>query len=139
MTFEELLELNADELERLTDEQLQEYLAPCLKDCPPIDLKVIQDEQDKIKLEKQLKKDADKATKKAEKDKLKLEKLTKDLVEKQKENNAEGKGTDGVSLSGIKVTTPANKAAKIRPMMDMLKVMQEQLAEKIRLQKENKT
>jgi hypothetical protein len=117
MTFEELLELNADDLEKLTDEQLQEYLAPCLKDCPPIDLKVIQDEQDKIKLEKQLKKDADKE----------LSKSTSDI---KQTGTSDSNSTTGVVKS---------KAEKIRPMMDMLKVMQEQLAEKIRLQKENKT
>jgi hypothetical protein len=131
MTFEELLELNADELERLTDEQLQEYLAPCLKDCPPIDLKVIQDEQDKIKLEKQLKKDADKAAKKAEKDKLKLVSLTKELSKSTSDIKQTGTSDSNQTTGVVK-----SKAEKIRPMMDMLKVMQEQLAEKIRLQKE---
>lgn len=67
MTFLELLELDAEKLEALSDEQLLEYLKPCLIDCPPIDLAIVQEAEAKVKLEKLQKKTAEKEQRKLEK------------------------------------------------------------------------
>ncbi len=47
MTFSQLLGCSASQLEEMSDQQLLEYLGPCLKDCPPIESKVV--EENKLK------------------------------------------------------------------------------------------
>lgn len=107
MKFEDLLELNADELEKLTDEQLREYLSPCLKDCKPIDIQIVEQEEAKIKAEKDAKKLLEKEKKKLEKEKLKAQVITtEDKTKIQKES----------------------KKVKAQSMMDMLKALNAQMA-----------
>ena len=86
MTFEELLGFSSQELQSLSDEKLLEILGPLLKDCPPIDLVLIQ--------EKEKKKEAEKLVKKLEQKKdikptlanvnLLMKQLQQDIVNKNK-------------------------------------------------------
>lgn len=108
-TFLELLEYDASQLEKLTDEELLKYLGPCLEACPPIDIKIVEEEENKIKNEKLAKKLVEKEAKKAEKEKEKEAKRAEKLAAK----------ADVVKAVKVKKTTA---------MVDMAKALQEQLS-----------
>ena len=115
MTFSELLGLTATELEQLTDDQLLEYLKPCLVDCPPIDLKIIQEDEAKIKLEKLQKKNEAKEQRKLEKQLAKAK------------GNIEKTGEKSTTISSIKQkpkVTP-EQLAQVNAMMEMMKKQME--------------
>lgn len=68
MTFEELLELPSQGLESLTDEQLLIILQPCLKNCPPVEMKLVEENEAREKAVKDEKKVLEKAKKEQQKE-----------------------------------------------------------------------
>lgn len=105
MTFEELLELGAEDLEKLTDEQLLEYLGPCLKNCPPIDIQIVNESEAKVKLEKLAKKN--------------------ELKEQKKQERLINKTTQTIKQA-TKPKVTSNDLAQINAMIEMMKKSIEQ-------------
>jgi len=114
-SFEELLEYNATQLESLTDEELRLYLAPCLKNCPPIDIKIVEEEEAKVKLIKLEKKEKEKAEKKALKLAAKLATNPPILTDDQ--------------LSKPQITKPKSQAklSMLKSMSSMMEVLNKQI------------
>ena len=70
----------------MSDSELLLVLEPCLKDCPPVDILLVEESRKKLEIEKQAKKDLLKAEKKLKGplDKIAdLEKLAKAMLTKQ--------------------------------------------------------
>lgn len=74
MTFEELLQSDVGDLEKLTDEELDAILDPVLKQCPPVELVAYMADEEK-------KKAAKKAVTKSKKDQEKKASLAMQQAE----------------------------------------------------------
>jgi len=115
MTFEELLECSASELEAMSDQHLLEFLGPCLKNCPPIDIQTVNEEKAKLALDKLAKKEELKQQRLIEKAKNEIGKatvkviVTKDTVEKKKKDLASINAMLDMMKTQMNLQQPKNK------------------------------
>lgn len=121
MTFLELLEKSADELERMSDEELLTYLGPCLKDCPPIDIRIVNEEEAKIKLQKLETKLKEKELKKAEKTKLRAESNSQKVESGNVETNKVNKNKQKITQSTLDLLAQMQKNLETQIQLKKLK------------------
>lgn len=122
MTFAELLELDSISLEKLTDDELLNILGPCLVNCPPVDIKLVQDEENKIKLIKLEQKLKDKEAKKQQK---LLDKAQNEILN-PKPPKVSQRSTSAKSTSPV--LTLEQKQAQLDQINKMIAQMQANLA-----------
>lgn len=63
MTFEELIGLDSSKLSQMSDDELLATLAPCLVNCPPVEITIIHAAEEAEKQVRLVKKEAAKAQK----------------------------------------------------------------------------
>lgn len=86
MTFEKLLELSATELEAISDSELEKILIPVLNNFPPVELKKVQEYEEREKARKDEIKNKKKFEKQIEKEAKKLEEPTVTITTKPTKN-----------------------------------------------------